>query len=171
LRGFLASFSPRNAARTALRIRESTMTRPITANESPIVMRRERHLFVDTALGPVRLDLPAADSGASLVSVVKLGTGGAWLDPWDTRNHDMIIAVAREAQELGSDEIQLDYIRLPVDAGTEFASYPHEQENVRRRDLLHDFLGRLDEAVSSPIGVDVFGIQAFWEGDSGFTPA
>jgi hypothetical protein len=31
---------------------------------------------------------------------------------------------------------------------------------------LHGFLTRLDDAISIPIGVDVFGIQAFWEGDS-----
>ncbi|AKF09345.1 putative glycoside hydrolase [Sandaracinus amylolyticus] len=94
------------------------------------------------------------------------GTGGAWLDPWDTRNHDLVISVAREAEALGFDEIQLDYIRFPVDDGVPYAHYPHEQQDVRRRDMLHAFLGRLDDAVRIPVGVDVFGIQAYWEGDS-----
>ncbi|UJR87209.1 putative glycoside hydrolase [Sandaracinus amylolyticus] len=94
------------------------------------------------------------------------GTGGAWLDPWDSRNHDLVIAVAREAEALGFDEIQLDYIRFPVDDGVPYAHYPHEQADVRRRDMLHAFLGRLDESIRIPIGVDVFGIQAYWEGDT-----
>lgn len=93
------------------------------------------------------------------------GTGSPWLDPWDTRNHDLVIAIAREAEALGFDEIQLDYIRFPVDDGTPFAHYPHERAGVRRRDMLHDFLARLDSAISIPLGADVFGIQAFWSGD------
>ncbi len=94
------------------------------------------------------------------------GTGSPWLDPWDTRNHDLIIQLSREAEALGFDEIQLDYIRFPVDDGIPFAFYPHEQADVRRRDMLHAFLARLDEAIGIPIGVDVFGIQAYWEGDT-----
>jgi len=93
------------------------------------------------------------------------GTGSAWLDPWDTRNHDMLVAFAREVEAYGFDEIQLDYIRFPVDDGTPYAYYPHEVEGVRRRDLLLGLLGRIDEAVRIPLGVDVFGIQAFWRGD------
>ena len=84
----------------------------------------------------------------------------------DTRNHDMIIALAREAEALGFDEIQLDYIRFPVDEGIQYARYPHERDGVRRRDMLLEFLGRVDEAVAIPLGVDVFGIQAYWAGDS-----
>ncbi len=93
------------------------------------------------------------------------GTGGQWLDPWDTRNHDLIVAVANEAEALGFDEIQLDYIRFPVDDGTPFARYPHERPDVQRRDLLLGLLARIDSAIDIPIGVDVFGIQAYWAGD------
>lgn len=93
------------------------------------------------------------------------GTGGAWLDPWDARNHDMIVTLATEAAALGFDEIQLDYIRFPVDDGTEFARYPHERDDVDRRHLLLGLLERVDAAVDVPLGVDVFGIQAYWGGD------
>lgn len=97
---------------------------------------------------------------------VSWGTGGQWLDPWDSRNHDMIVTLATEAAALGFDEIQLDYIRFPVDDGTEFASYPHERHDVDRRHLLLGLLERVDAAVDVPLGVDVFGIQAYWAGDS-----
>jgi hypothetical protein len=94
------------------------------------------------------------------------GTGTPWLNPWDTRNHDMVVQLSREAAELGFDEIQLDYIRFPVDDGVRYAQYPHEDPNVRRRDLLLGLLARIDAAVNIPLGVDVFGIQAYWAGDS-----
>lgn len=94
------------------------------------------------------------------------GTGSPWLDPWDPQNHELVIALAREAEQLGFDEIQLDYIRFPVDDGIPYAMYPDERADVRRRDMLHDLLGRMDAAISIPIGADVFGIQAYWEGDS-----
>ncbi len=119
------------------------------------------HRFPDRAI----LDIRARERGNTRVWT-SWGTGGAWLNPWDTRNHDMIIALAREAEALGFEEIQLDYIRFPVDDGTPLAFYDHEQPNVMRRDMLHAFLGRLDGAIRIPIGVDVFGIQAFHEGDS-----
>jgi hypothetical protein len=93
------------------------------------------------------------------------GTGGSWLDPWDSRNHDMIVTLATEAAALGFDEIQLDYIRFPVDDGTPFARYPHERDDVDRRHLLLGLLARVDAAVDVPLGVDVFGIQAYWGGD------
>lgn len=93
------------------------------------------------------------------------GTGGSWLDPWDGRNHDMVVEMAREAAALGFDEIQLDYIRFPVDDGTQYARYPHERDDSDRRHMLLGLLARVDEAVDVPLGVDVFGIQAYWGGD------
>lgn len=119
------------------------------------------HRFPDRAI----LDVRAQRRGRTRVWT-SWGTGGAWLDPWDTRNHDMIIALAREAEALGFEEIQLDYIRFPVDEGIDLAHYPHERTDVLRRDMLHAFLGRLDDAIRIPISVDVFGIQAYWEGDT-----
>ncbi len=96
---------------------------------------------------------------------VSWGTGGEWLDPWDQRNHDMIVTLATEAAALGFDEIQLDYIRFPVDDGTPFARYPHERTDIDRRHLLLGLLARVDAAIDVPLGVDVFGIQAYWGGD------
>ncbi|MDQ3034998.1 MAG: putative glycoside hydrolase [Myxococcota bacterium] len=119
------------------------------------------HRFPDRAI----IDVRAHQRGRTRVWTSH-GTGGAWLNPWDTRNHDMIIALAREAEALGFEEIQLDYIRFPVDEGIPFAHYPHEDADVMRRDMLHAFLGRLDGAIRIPIGVDVFGTQAYWPGDT-----
>jgi hypothetical protein len=96
---------------------------------------------------------------------VSWGTGGAWLNPWDRRNLDMIVRLADEVESFGVDEIQLDYIRFPVDDGVHLAAYPGERTDITRAQHLHDLLARIDATISVPLGADVFGIQAFWEGD------
>ncbi len=96
---------------------------------------------------------------------ISWGTGGAWLNPWDRRNLDMIVRLADEVEAFGVDEIQLDYIRFPVDDGVHLASYPGERTDITRAEHLHQLLGRIDDTIAIPLGADVFGIQAFWEGD------
>jgi hypothetical protein len=96
---------------------------------------------------------------------ISWGTGGAWLNPWDTRNLDMIVRLADEVESFGVDEIQLDYIRFPVDDGVHLASYPGAREDTTRAEHLHALLERIDATIQVPLGADVFGIQAFWEGD------
>jgi hypothetical protein len=95
---------------------------------------------------------------------VSWGTGDTWLNPYDRRNHDLYVQMAQEAEALGFDEVQLDYIRFPVDKGTDFAVYePHSDES--RRFVLLDMLRRIDAALTIPLGVDVFGLAAIRNGD------
>ncbi|MEM1416388.1 MAG: putative glycoside hydrolase [Myxococcota bacterium] len=95
---------------------------------------------------------------------VSWGTGGTWLDPFNRENHRMIVALAREAESFGFDEVQLDYVRFPVDEGTEFARYPAE-DGTSRPDLLIELLDAVDVATRIPLGVDVFGLAAYRDGD------
>ncbi len=95
---------------------------------------------------------------------VSWGTGGTWLDPYDRDNHTMIVELAREAEQLGFDEVQLDYVRFPVDDGTRYARYPAE-DGTPRPQLLIELLRRIDEAIHVPLAVDVFGLSAYREGD------
>ena len=92
------------------------------------------------------------------------GTNGTWLDPYNRDNHELVIALAREVEAAGFDEIQLDYVRFPVDDGTQYARYP-AQDDTPRPQLLLELLRRLDETLAIPIGVDVFGLSAYREGD------
>ena len=93
------------------------------------------------------------------------GTAGSWLDPYNRDNHDMIIELAREAEHMGFDEVQLDYIRFPVDDGTPYARYPADDGRPRWV-VLKDLLRRIDDAIRIPLGVDVFGLTAFDFGDT-----
>jgi len=92
------------------------------------------------------------------------GKRNPWLDPYNERNHDMVVTMAMEAQELGFDEIQFDYFRFPVDEAVQFAVFP-AQRDVPRRDVLVGLLRRVDQALHIPIGVDVFGLTTFRVGD------
>lgn len=95
---------------------------------------------------------------------VSWGNGSTWLDPYNPDNHALIVTMAMEVAALGVDEIQLDYIRFPVDPGTRFAAFPHQTAKPRRF-VLRDFLRQVDEAIEVPLSVDVFGLSAFREGD------
>src|SRR5262249_10811347 len=90
------------------------------------------------------------------------GKRNPWLDPYNTRNHDLLIEIAREVEALGVDEIQFDYIRFPVDRATRFALFPAKTE-MARKDVLIGMLKRIDAAIHIPIGADVFGVTAFHE--------
>src|SRR5262249_16960260 len=92
------------------------------------------------------------------------GKRNPWLDPYNPRNHDLLIAIAKEVEALGVDEIQFDYIRFPVDRATKFARFP-AQTDTPRPDVLVGMLKRIDEAINIPIGADVFGVTAYHEGD------
>ncbi|MBO6937246.1 MAG: hypothetical protein JJ863_19905 [Deltaproteobacteria bacterium] len=95
---------------------------------------------------------------------VSWGTGGTWLDPYNRENHAMIEELAKEAQSFGFDEIQLDYVRFPVDDGVQYARYPAE-DGTERPALLIELLQRIDRALTIPVGVDVFGLSAYRDGD------
>lgn len=95
---------------------------------------------------------------------VSWGTGGTWLDPYNRDNHTMVVELAKEAVELGFDEVQLDYVRFPVDDGVQYARYP-AQDDTERPQLIIEMLERIDRAIQVPISVDVFGLSAFRDGD------
>ncbi len=93
------------------------------------------------------------------------GKRNTWLDPYNQANHQTVTDIAKEAEAIGFDEVQFDYIRFPVDESVEFAVFPAQVEMLRRYVLL-GLLRRVDEAIRIPIGVDIFGLTAFREGDA-----
>lgn len=92
------------------------------------------------------------------------GKRNTWLDTYNPKNHQLIADIAREVEALGFDEIQLDYIRFPVDEATKFAHWPSQVDKPRRK-VLVDILRGVDEAIRIPISADVFGLTALRRGD------
>jgi hypothetical protein len=121
--------------------------------------------FSDPVLPRLHPELAVMDSRPNRAGEIwnKRGTN-TWLDPYNPKNHDLVVAIAVEAEALGFDEVQLDYIRFPVDDGTKFAKFP-AQGDALRRDVLLGLLRRVDEAIHIPLGVDVFGLTTIRAGD------
>jgi len=126
----------------------------IVCFNDPIVPRAHPELAV--------MDARAHRQGQPWVS---WGTGNTWLDPSNPRNHEIIRGLATEAAALGFDEVQLDYIRFPVDRGTDYAIFSNLPEGTRHWQVIADMLRKIDESVNVPLGVDVFGVSALRVGD------
>ena len=80
--------------------------------------------------------------------------GGRWIYPSDERAVAYNLAIAKELESLGFDEIQLDYIRFPDD-GEIGRQYPERYAAVNA------FLARARETLSVPISIDLFG-RVLW---------
>jgi hypothetical protein len=80
-----------------------------------------------------------------------------WLDPYNHTAQDLLVEVAKEVAAVGVDEIQLDYVRFPVDPATQFAEFPAKTDQPRS-EVIARMLARMDAAIAVPISVDIFGL-------------
>jgi hypothetical protein len=85
-----------------------------------------------------------------------------WLDPMNPEVHAYILDVVKEVLETGVDEIQLDYVRFPVQRGLNNADLPPAGQ--QRRVAIRDFVRKVHtvtKARNVPLSLDVFGVVAF----------
>lgn len=103
------------------------------------------------------------------------GEGLSWVDPLRPEVWEYNINLAREAVQLGFDEVQFAYARFPIEAsgglsaGQARFSRPWLTERDRV-DAIGTFLQRAGEQVRQAggfVGVDAFGSVAWAEGDNG----
>ena len=92
--------------------------------------------------------------------------GLAWVDPHSPVAREHIVAVARAAEALGFDEIQLDYIRFPVEPGARDATFPSRDGAPARHAVIAETLEAVDRAIRLPLSIDVFGLTAYHPGDA-----
>jgi len=92
-------------------------------------------------------------------------TGMTWLDPHSEVAHAHVVAVARAAEEVGFDEVQLDYVRFPVDRRARYAQFPSRRGDPERHQVIAALLARVDRAIDVPLSADVFGLTAYRDGD------
>lgn len=86
----------------------------------------------------------------------------SWVDPYSEFVHEYNVQIAREIQDLGIDEVQFDYIRFPSDGATRDILARHRTENTDRVAALSTFLAKARAALEIPIGVDVYGFNAWY---------
>jgi hypothetical protein len=94
------------------------------------------------------------------------GKHGSWTNPYLLEVQDYNIEIAKEAVQLGFDEIQFDYVRFP----TVKASEVNYGENVPEKiEAISKFLERAATEIKKvkdvPVSADIFGIVAESERD------
>lgn len=84
--------------------------------------------------------------------------GLAWVDPTKTEVWDYNVELAREAIDLGFDEINFDYVRFPSDGNMSLVVY--NTGDRKRYEVMGEFYAYLDEKLSDEpayISLDLFG--------------
>ncbi|RJQ31303.1 hypothetical protein C4572_02625 [Candidatus Parcubacteria bacterium] len=89
--------------------------------------------------------------------------GMAWLDTCSKEVWDYTIAIAREAEAIGFDELNFDYVRFPSDGNMKDLSNHHCNKELTKADLLEGFFYHLRKGLIDlkiPISADLFGMVA-----------
>ncbi|HWL88854.1 MAG TPA: putative glycoside hydrolase, partial [Polyangiaceae bacterium] len=84
-----------------------------------------------------------------------------WLDPANEEAQNYIIDLAKEQMEAGADEIQLDYVRFPVQRGLGNAVLPPADGS--REKVILEFVRRVHQVTKAhhvPLSLDIFGVTA-----------
>lgn len=86
--------------------------------------------------------------------------GLQWVNPYKKEVWDYLIKVAKEAANLGFDEIQFDYIRFATEASMKDVDFGEEAVDVSKEDIITEFTKYACEQLK-PLGVyvsaDVYG--------------
>ena len=94
--------------------------------------------------------------------------GLAWMDPASREVWDYNLALAKNALDLGFDEINFDYIRFPSDGETADIVYPAWDKVRPKRDVLREFFSYVREELKGAlISADIFGQVTVDAGDPG----
>lgn len=122
-------------------------------------------VFQDPVLANARPDWAIHSAGNTLWYD---HSGMAWISPAARDSWDYVVALAREADTLGFDEINFDYIRFPSDGNIADAVYPTWDEVIPKRTIIRDFFAYLRQELHDvKLSVDIFGILTVREGDEG----
>lgn len=125
-------------------------------------------VFQDPVLAEARPDL-AVHSNSKKPSLADLGINSlwrdrsnlSWLDPSSKEVWDYNIAIAKEATDLGFDEINFDYIRFPSDGNLKDMSFPFWKGERSRREVLKEFFSYLRENLKDvKMSADLFGLAS-----------
>ncbi len=108
---------------------------------------------------------------------VKDSRGGIWkdkhglnfVDPGAEYYWSYMVEIAREAEHVGFDEVNFDYIRYPSDGALKYAIFPYAKGRERSV-VLEDFFKYLrtnTRDLGIPISADVFGLTTYSTDDLG----
>lgn len=96
--------------------------------------------------------------------------GLAWVNAHRSEVWDYDVALAKEAADLGFDEVQLDYVRFPSDGPLDRAQYGVPHDGKTRPQAIADFMASVHAALAPTptyLAADVFGLTMWAADDSG----
>jgi hypothetical protein len=85
-----------------------------------------------------------------------------WLDPTNVEAQDYILGLVKEQIAAGADEIQLDYVRFPVQSkgiNSVVMPKPDGSRSRANRDFIHR-VHEVTQAKGVPLSLDIFGVTA-----------
>ena len=85
-----------------------------------------------------------------------------WVDPFSQFVWEYNIAIAKELQRRGVDEVQFDYIRFPSDGNLSRATYRHQRPGMSKVDAIESFLRYARTEISIPISTDLYGFNSWY---------
>ncbi len=115
-------------------------------------------VFKDPILGQKRPDLAFKTTSGGLW---RDRTGAAWLNPYNEDSWRYSLDLAKEAVELGFDEVQFDYIRFPTDGKVKQIDYGEAGREGDMTIPINGFLAQAKKELAPlgvPVSADVFGI-------------
>lgn len=81
----------------------------------------------------------------------------SWLNPYNKEVWEYLVSIAKEAVELGFDEIQFDYVRFPTDGKKKEMDFSGIEKE--KYEAINEFLAyAAAEMPGTPISADVYGI-------------
>lgn len=134
-------------------------------NENGIYTIARIPVFEDDILPRQRPDLAVLDTATGTPWVNTMGT--AWANAYQREVWDYNVDIAREAADMGFDEIQWDYVRFPSDGPMDRVDYGEAEASFASQEAAVAAFLEYAYSEISPLGVylaaDVFGMIASTE--------
>lgn len=116
-------------------------------------------IFQDTALAETHPEWAVRKSSGG---IWRDWQGKAWIDPGSQEAWEYIADEAREAYDLGFDEVNFDYIRFPSDGPIGDIVYRYHRDGEKRKyETMDDFFQWINSSLHylpMPISIDIFGL-------------
>lgn len=125
-------------------------------------------VFQDPVLAEKRPDLAIRSKKTG--KIWKDNKGLAWVDPASFEVWNYILAIAKEVDRYGVDELNFDYLRFPSDGDLKDLSYPIYDEKKGQREILKEFFDYLSKNLRKQnikISADFFGLVTVNKDDLG----
>lgn len=114
--------------------------------------------FQDSTAAKTYPELALKNTGGGIWQDYK---GVTWLDMTNPKTWELAAAQIKEAENIGYDEVQLDYIRFPSDGNLKSIAYFDFPAGKKKTEVLADFYAYLRRELADlniPLSIDLFGL-------------